>query len=208
VRSTLDLAWVAVAFGTVGGVIAYAIGGAMHIGIDAVHGKRMLRDYWAKTDVKIAAIKADVIGELKVELPPLIRAELAELEFPEIPPFPEIPNVDIGAGLETFLRSEPGRAWALELADVAANKIEARYTGAMGGNKRTDQRRIALSLSTIDWGHPAINVLWAEVVRREPERLNKIAKQIMNSGVIESAVLANGELPEGVSNPADGGKWR
>jgi hypothetical protein len=205
----VDLAWVAVAFGTVGGVIAYAIGGAMHIGIDAVHGKRMLRDYWAKTDVKIAAIKADVIGELKVELPPLIRAELAELEFPEIPPFPEIPNVDIGAGLETFLRSEPGRAWAIELADVTANKIEAKYTGAVGGIKRTDQRRIAAGLMRIDWGSPWLNAGWQEVLRREPDRVNKIAKQIMDSGVLESAALADGSLPEGVTNSADeGGVWR
>lgn len=169
-------------------LLGYAAGAAMHIWIDYVHGKRLLRQYWDATDKKIAGIQSTVVTGVVEALP-------------------EIPVPDVSSGMETFLRSESGRTWANEVADLIVAKGTAIQTGQLGGLKRTDQRRIAAGLARIDWGNPWLNAGWQEVIRREPDRLNKIATQIMNSGMLEAPELASGELPEGVSNPDEPG-WR
>jgi hypothetical protein len=85
-----------------GSVAAYAIGATIHVVIDWVHGKRMLREYWDKTDNKIAHIEEDVVralsarlDEVKASAPVLdtetivqrvreaVSAELAELHIEE-----------------------------------------------------------------------------------------------------------------------------
>jgi len=74
-------------------VLAYVIGAVVHIVIDQVHGKRLLRKYWDETDQKIARIKGDVIGELQGELARIrlaIPSSAPELKLPEIPTLHDI----------------------------------------------------------------------------------------------------------------------
>jgi hypothetical protein len=171
-----------------GSIAAYAVGGMMHILIDYIHGKRLLRTYWDATDKKIAGIEDQVVAKLEERL----GGQDAD-------------GQTVAKGLSSFLHSEDGVQWARELANLTANQANAQITGAIGGIKRTDQRRLAVNLARLDWGNPWLNAAWNEVVRREPERLNKIAKQIMESGMLEGPAL---EGQATAAQEAMGPEWR
>ncbi len=152
-------------------VLAYVVGGVMHILIDYVHGKRLLRTYWDATDAKIAGIEDQVAARIRRELP----------AAPVIPPFPEIPELDlspiiakfdelqmpdVGRSLDAFLRSESGLQWARELASLAAADFEAAFLkrgqDKKGITARTQQATIERTiLDSIRFGDRRLDSLWA-----------------------------------------------
>ena len=172
-------------------LIGYACGAAMHIYIDYRHGKLLLRQYWDATDRKIAGIESEVIVGLKRELG----------EFPEVPTvdqlvqgvkeqLPDVPTVDVGAGLETFLRSEPGVQWARELASLAASDFEAAFikrgTDQKGINARRQQSQTAsILLNGIDFGDSRMNALWAFLPDEQKRAaVQRIARAIHRAGFL------------------------
>jgi hypothetical protein len=168
----------------------YAVGGVMHIAIDYVHGKRLLRTYWAATDEKIAAIKGDVVEELAKKMPP-------NAVDPEA----------IGRGLEDFLRSSSGQQWATELASVTGAQVTqdvvTRLRQKAAGQAHSDQARIAHVLAeNIRFDHPILDGAWAFLPRETKLAfVNRLAKVIRRAGI--DNVIAEAERAEESSQPLE-----
>jgi len=177
-----------------GSVAAYAIGGGMHIAIDYVHGKRLLAKYWAATDTKIAAIKGDVVAELKAQLP--TSALSAE---------------EISAGFDKFFHSAAGQQWSTEFGEFAAEQIEraivTRTTSAAGAAARTAQSQIERLISTeISFGNPVMDGLWAMVPlqtkRRVVAHLARIVRKASPLTLNEGELEATEDGLAGVDGPS------
>jgi hypothetical protein len=214
-----------------GSVLAYAIGGAMHIAIDYVHGKRLLRKYWDATDGKIAAIETKVVGSLKNELqsvgkaPPVdfqplleqisevVKVELQQLQLeipaPEIPPL-QVPPIEISDHQVELI------------GERLAYAMSKKGQGAIGGRIRSDQAAVVDAISSsVDFGNAILNGAWVMLPRETKlAALNKLVKTMRRCGfqVIPIATIEGrtvGEesaeetglfaLPEGRSR--SGGRW-
>jgi hypothetical protein len=156
-------------------IVAYAIGGVMHIAIDAVHGRRLLRRYWDATDAKVAKIRADVVEDLRLQLDELKAAvppapdlqslqERLEARMDELAADP-IPENALEAAFERFLRSPAGVTWAAELGNLAADKVlegvRNLTTSKEGARVRTQQSLLLRELAgAIDFGNPVMNGAW------------------------------------------------
>ncbi len=178
----------ALAFGTIGGVIAYAIGAVMHVWIDQIHGKHLLKKYWDATDVKIAGIEEQVTTSILANLPPFPAAPDLGAFKAEL--LAELPPVDVSGALEGFLRSESGIQWATELADLAAAKFEARFikkgTDQKGINHRHQQSEVGhLLLDNMDFGDSRMNAIWAILPGdAKKEAVTRIARVISRAGFV------------------------
>ena len=190
-----------------GSIAAYAVGGAMHIAIDYVHGKRLLKKYWDATDVKIAAIKGEVIEALEDEEDEgsLIRKLRSEID--RRAPFG--PDGPTAAGFESFLRSEAGKQWSVELADVTGTRVTeaivTRLRQKAGAVAHHDQSRIARALAeNMRFDVPVLDGAWGFLDPQTKMKIvNRLAKVIRRAGVENMiAEIEAGEVGEQLELPS------
>jgi hypothetical protein len=174
-----------------GSILAYAIGGGMHIAIDYVHGKRLLRKYWDATDAKLAGIESRVNSRIDLVRPPPVGPELAQLEerlVAKIPP--PVSTEDLSSAFESFLRSDAGQQWATELGELAADRVTAgivaKTTSAAGAAARTAQSSIErMIMGSIDFGNPVLNGVWAAApYQTKAGFVNRLARIIRKMGLV------------------------
>jgi len=158
-------------------VLAYFIGASVHVGIDYVHGKRMLRQYWDKTDLKIAGIQEDVITGLEQKLGSRLNG----------------PVVDVAGGFDAFLSSEQGKQWALELGDVITEAWTTRMTQKAGGVAKKTQAKMARALvEGIKFDHPVMDGLWAFLpLDNKLQFARRLAKVIHRIGIDQLGDIEN-----------------
>jgi len=156
-------------------IVAYAIGGVLHVSIDYVHGKRMLRAYWDKTDAKIAGITESVVDAV---------AEKVRTIVPSSP----VSSEAMTAAFETFLRSEAGVEWGRELAELSSRRIldgvRDLTTSRAGANARTSQSQMVRMLTdSIRFDNQVLQGLWVMAPTEEKHRfLMRVASAIRRNG--------------------------
>src|SRR5208282_4842485 len=109
-----------------GSVLAYSVGATVHVLIDYIHGKRLLRQYWTATDAKIAAIETQVVTSLTAKLTDVGKAPAAD---------------SVASGMESYFRSESGLQWARELAGKMAHDFEAQVQNRMDSARGVAARK-------------------------------------------------------------------
>lgn len=186
------LEWVAFAIGFP--VIAYAIGAIVHIWIDQVHGARLVDRYFRTTREQIIEpLRAELIQKIDAIKPP----DLAPLRADLVNVREMIDSLPIEAQLHAFLRSEDGKQWAVELADVVTTQVTdsmvAKTTSAAGAVARTAQQKIFNAIDgSLDFGNPIVNGLWTSIPRENKVRFyNVIARTLRRAGLV---LVPNSEL--------------
>ena len=169
-------------------LVGYAIGATIHIWIDYAHGKRMLRQYWDKTDVKIAGIEAEVIEGLKKE----------------------IPSSDIGTSLENWLRSPSGVSWAQEVGALAGSKavegIKQVMTSETGAQTRAGLSSAEkLANGVVDFENPYLNFIWMNLPPNLKHRAFGVMYRAFGKGIAGAAATAEAEDAEFENVPPSNG---
>jgi hypothetical protein len=173
-------------------VIAYVIGAVVHIYIDQVHGKRLKDEFFATTkrdivDPAIAGIRADIQQ---------LRSSIDAIKIPDLAPLQasidaikiDPADLPIGEEFERFLDSERGRAWSVELAEVAADQITstmtAKASAAAGIMARTAQSKIIQLIDAqVDFGNPIMNGIWMMFPRPQKAAFfNRLAQILRRTG--------------------------
>jgi hypothetical protein len=178
-------------------ILAYAIGGVLHIGIDQVHGSRLVKRYFDTTKREIVdplrdELKGEING-LREEVQQLGGAELkTQLDQLEAK-LESFTHPDVGAQFSTFLQSEDGRAWTGALAEEAAtqiaNTMTARITSTAGVAARgAQQELVKLIDGAVTFGNPIMDGLWAMAPRSSKLQLyNRLARVLRKSGLVLGA---------------------
>lgn len=123
-----------------------------------------------------------------------------------------IAQINVGASLEAFLRSDPGVAWAREVGALVTSQIAAKL-----GSEDAAQQRASMSaaekilMGSIDLGNPIANGIWsmapADTRRRIVRTVYRAFRGAMAQG-LDLPALTGGE---GASEPAaaavDDGGW-
>lgn len=198
-------------------LIAASVGAHLYVAYVIAPPKAVERlKTWVRSDDGASAIG----GAAKAHVLPHVRAEVeaatARLNTSELRAqlSSEIQGIELGPGLERFLRSEPGVGWAREMAELVTAQISSKLGSEDAAAQRSSMSAAEkLLMGSVDFGNPIANGVWAmapaDAKRRIVRMVYRTFRSAMSNGIGGAGGILEGEFrDEPAALPAgDDGGW-